>query len=63
MESKQIFKNKYVEIQFYYTGVFFGIGMMDDSLGIILPFFIIDINLYKLKRSKNKNKPKLKNEL
>ncbi len=61
MESKQIFKNKYVEIQFYYSGIFFGIGMMDDSLGIILPFFIIDINLYKMKRRKN-NKRK-QNEL
>lgn len=61
MESKQIFKNKYVEIQFYYSGIFFGIGMMDDSLGIILPFFIIDINLYKMKRGKN-NKRK-QNEL
>ena len=60
MESKQIFKNKYVEIQFYYTGVFFGIGMMDDSLGIILPFFIIDINLHKFKK---RNKKRKQNEL
>lgn len=60
MESKQIFKNKYVEIQFYYTGVFFGIGMMDDSLGIIIPFLIIDINLYMFKR---RNKKRKQNEL
>lgn len=60
MESKQIFKNKYVEIQFYYTGVFFGIGMMDDSLGIIIPFLIIDINLYMFKR---RNKNRKQNEL
>jgi hypothetical protein len=62
MESRQIFKSKYVEIQFYYTGIFFGVGMMDDSLGIILPFFIIDINLYKLKGRKKNNKRKA-NEL
>lgn len=61
METKQLFKNKYVEIQFYYSGIFFGIGMMDDSLGIILPFFIIDVNLYMFKRRKN-NKRK-QNEL
>jgi hypothetical protein len=62
MESRQIFKSKYVEVQFYYTGIFFGVGMMDDSLGIILPFFIIDINLYKLRGGKKNNKRKA-NEL
>lgn len=60
MGNKQIFKNKYVEIQFYYNGLFFGIGMMDDSLGIIIPFFIIDINLYKFKK---RNKKRKQNEL
>jgi len=61
MDSKTILRNNYLEIDFYYHGIMFGImySKNDQRLIIGLPFFVIDIKVYMLlpnKRLKMGNK-------
>ena len=54
MDSKTILRNNYLEIDFYYHGIMFGIvySKNDQRLMIGLPFFIIDIKTYMFGRNK-----------
>jgi hypothetical protein len=51
MEQRNIFQTKYVSLDWYTKGVFFGIGKLDDTtIGIILPFLVIEIHLPEKKK-------------
>ncbi len=43
---KKIFRNKYVEAQFYWKGVAIGIVYEDGILNIIFPFVAVSIYTY-----------------
>lgn len=47
MKQRNLIITKYLSIDWYYEGIFFGIGNIDNTIGIILPFFIIEIHLPK----------------
>jgi hypothetical protein len=53
MKQKRIYVSKYITIDWYNEGVFFGIGKIDNSIGIILPFLIIDIQVPKKRKIVN----------
>jgi hypothetical protein len=53
MKQKRIYVSKYITIDWYNEGIFFGIGKIDNSIGIILPFLIIDIQVPKKRKIVN----------
>lgn len=53
MKQRNIFNSKLLTIDWYYEGIFFGFGKIDDTLGIILPFFIIEFHIPRKPKPKN----------
>lgn len=53
MKQRNILLTKYFTIDWYYEGIFFGVGRLDDTIGIILPFFILEFHLPKKKKLNN----------
>ena len=53
MKQRNLFITKYLTIDWYYEGVFFGIGKLDDTIGFIIPFFIIEFHIPKKHKPKN----------
>jgi hypothetical protein len=53
MTQRNLFRSKYLTIDWYYEGIFFGIGKLDDTIGIILPFFIIEFHIPRKPKPKN----------
>jgi hypothetical protein len=47
--TKRIFRNNYLEIEFYWKGIMLGIITHDDILTIIIPFFTFEFHLYMFK--------------
>jgi hypothetical protein len=50
MKQKKIYLSKYFTIDWYYEGVFFGVGKFDDMVVLIIPFVIIEINIPKKRK-------------
>jgi hypothetical protein len=53
---KRIFRNNYIEFEFYWRGILFGFYVDDDldRLQIIIPFLTLGVKLFMFKR---KSKP------
>lgn len=51
--THKIFREKYIDIDFYYKGLLLGIGIDDGVLSIVLPFFIIHIKIWAFNRRPN----------
>jgi hypothetical protein len=50
MKQKRILLSKYITIDWYYEGVFFGVGKIDNSIGLIIPFLIIEFHIPKKRK-------------
>ena len=53
MKQRNILTTKLLTIDFYYEGIFFGVGKLDDTIGIILPFLIIEFHIPRKPKPKN----------
>jgi hypothetical protein len=53
--TKQIYRNNYFHLDFYWQGIMLGFVIDSEVLTIIIPFFALEINLYMFKRRKSKN--------
>ena len=50
MKQKNLFQSKYFTIDWYYEGLFFGVGKIDETIGVIIPFFIFEIHFPKKRK-------------
>ncbi len=55
METKNIFKAKYLNIDFYFKGIMLGLAYNTemDSWNLIIPFFHIELKSFKKKSRYN----------
>jgi hypothetical protein len=53
--TNEFFRNNYISLDFYYKGILLGIGIDDEIISIIFPFFIIHIKTWAFK-----SRPKIK---
>lgn len=51
--TKQIYKNKYLHLDFYWKGIALGIVVDSEILTIIIPFFALEVNLFMFKKNKS----------
>ncbi len=50
MKQTRLYLSKYITIDWYYEGLFFGVGKLDDTIGIIIPFLIIEFHIPKKRK-------------
>lgn len=44
--TKNLIHTNYIDVDYYYKGILFGIAYDDQILHLIVPFFMLDIKLY-----------------
>lgn len=52
MKQRNLYTSKYLSIEWYYEGLFFGFGKIDNdykhiTYGLLIPFLIIEIHVPK----------------
>ena len=56
--TNEFFRNNYISLDFYYKGILLGIGIDDEIISIVLPFFIIHIKTWAFKSRPKPNRKK-----
>jgi hypothetical protein len=58
MKQKNLYTSKYLSIEWYYEGLFFGFGKIDNdykhiTYGLLIPFLIIEIHIPKKRKTQS----------